>query len=193
MQLNNEIDKKFLKRSRMELLGVTSFSVRIQALGHEVLALIDSGASANFICSEFINSFPKNSSAIIRLPKRHDEVRLANGEVMDIQERIKIEIWIGEMVQMVAFNVVNLGADHFVILGQTYLCKWNPRINWFTGKLTFEMPRHYYHVYAHHVQTAPYWEQKDAYCPAADSDSELEQTRAVDFESEREKAKETPQ
>jgi hypothetical protein len=106
---------------------------------HRILALIDSGAQANFISPRTINEYG--------LPWVHKEVyyrlRTVEGEPVEYgngvvtMETAPLHMTAGPITDTMVFDITEIG-DQAVILGLPWLQKYNPRIDWVTGQLLWD-------------------------------------------------------
>lgn len=96
-------------------------------------ALIDSGVSANFINSSYVNKhkIPRIELAKPRL------VQAIDGKNLDkkIHHRVKIDFWIQGKKCTEKFYVMPLGEPN-IILGMPWLKRNEPEINWKDGTIS---------------------------------------------------------
>lgn len=113
------------------LRRMTKIETKIQNL-IPIHALLDSGATANFVSDEFIkkHNIPKQK---LDKPK---SATTASGEQLSITHSTIIPITIENHSESVSFLITNLD-NHPMILGHTWLAFHNPELNWRTGKLEF--------------------------------------------------------
>ena len=106
--------------------------------GKDVLILVDSGSSGNFISKTFVCSNQLECSPL----DKEDQmvVRLANGSFEPVNRSCSGQIVIGNHRENLEFTVVVLdGYD--VVLGMPWLSKHNPEIDWNHGIVTVVDPR----------------------------------------------------
>jgi hypothetical protein len=112
-------------RSLLKLVGTLA--------GHRATFMVDSGATGNFVSSEFVSKHKLDSS---RLPQR-DIVTLANGTKEPTGRYLKAaSIVIGSYTEEVDLVAIPLpGFD--VIIGMPWLSKYNPDIDWVRNIISF--------------------------------------------------------
>ena len=107
--------------------------VSLTALSRVLQALIDSGASLNFIHESIVSSYRLKTE-----PCPPVRVSLANGSILTHSNRqVTLKITIAGVPQTLTFLVAPIGI-HSMILGMPWLEKQNPDINW---KLRTVSPR----------------------------------------------------
>ena len=100
-------------------------------VGRAVKIMIDSGASKNFLTTDFID---KNNLKIDRNMK--DTIRLANGQYTDGVGTAKaLQFHIGPYSTTSDFSVTKLTKGYDAILGKPWLTSVNPHINWRTNEV----------------------------------------------------------
>jgi hypothetical protein len=94
--------------------------------GHPAESLLDSGASGNFVTSQFISKFN-----ISTLPVRTKAVRLADGKLLQVNQMISnVPVTVNQKTVNCDFMVLGeLNNGHDCILGIPWLEKANPIIN----------------------------------------------------------------
>ena len=91
----------------------------------DVRVLIDSGAAANIVSADFVRRHN-----IITVPDT-GSVKMADGHTTAIERGIpRAHLSIGTYQTSVPLSVVDLGLPYDIILGQPWLIKANPSINW---------------------------------------------------------------
>ena len=100
-----------------------------------VKILIDSGAMGNFVSQQAADRFSFALSHVSNIP-----VIFANGATGPCNKAaLAAYLRFDDHEERVDLRVVSL-PHHDVILGQPWLKKWNPHINWHTHQITFEHP-----------------------------------------------------
>jgi hypothetical protein len=102
----------------------------------QVVAMIDSGASALFLSNQFVKQHQ------VYVHKLDREIPLYNidgtsNQAGGLTHFACLELHAGEHVEMVKFLVTELGPED-VILGLPWLCKHNPDVDWKEGKVDFD-------------------------------------------------------
>jgi len=100
------------------------FGIQIQIKGQQFRALLDSGASENFMS-------PKVAERLNLEPKPHflsESVRIGDGSVMPVLGYITTHIEIGEVTARLTFQVASTHDD--IILGMPFLQRLDPQISW---------------------------------------------------------------
>jgi hypothetical protein len=93
--------------------------------------LLDSGASSNFVSSEWVKKYKQSTSQL----NQHQEVKMANGVLAVAKERLeRAALHIGEYHGPVSFIVLDLPQVD-AILGIPWLREVNPTINWITSRI----------------------------------------------------------
>src|SRR5882757_3366881 len=100
-----------------------------------VKALLDSGATGNFIHHHMVN---KHHMKAISLPR---EIQLRNADDTEnvmgkITHKVYLAMNINGHTEVVKFFITDLGHDD-LILGHTWLYQHNPVVNWRENKLNF--------------------------------------------------------
>ena len=100
-------------------------------------ALIDSGASANFINSSFVN---KHKLPRVELTKAR-QVQAIDGKNLDlrIRHRVQLTFWLQGRKCTERFYVMPLG-NPTIILGMPWLKHQQPHIQWSSGEITLPEP-----------------------------------------------------
>jgi len=116
--------------------------VKIRLNGHEVEAMVDSGAMGTYISPGTVNRWelpyqkkehPYHLTSIDGTPINYDQ-----GLVH--RETAQLEMTIGERTESVQFDITNTGR-HEIVLGRPWLKKSNPRIDWATDQLYWNNER----------------------------------------------------
>ena len=115
--------------------------LKAEAQGHEVRVMIDSGATGNFVTKEAAI----RCKIPIRGKARMDRYKLTvidgrdinehNGEIT--KETKKFELILGEHHEDISLDIVDM-ADHEIVLGEPWLRKHNPFVDWKARTLTFQ-------------------------------------------------------
>ena len=108
--------------------------IKLQCIftGHKCTALIDSGASSNFISKAFVM---KRKLSMRPLQGASTTVRLANGQLERISKCVHGDLVIDNSSEQITFTVIKLhGYD--IILGMPWLAKHDPMIDWKTGRVS---------------------------------------------------------
>ena len=105
--------------------------------GQRTVAIIDSGATGNFISKDLVRS----ADLPIRKKKQQYDLQMADGLILSTgrvdEETASLPVTIQRYHKEITFDVVGI-ATHHVILGMPWLNKHNPGINWKTGVLKIE-------------------------------------------------------
>lgn len=120
----------------METISISSY-LRMDDLDVPVKAMVDSGATGNFVSQAFVDAMCLPATCLVNeLP-----VRLANGLTVPCTESLS-ETIVGiignadaRLVELDLIVVPDLKFD--VVLGLPWLVQANPTINWRLGELTF--------------------------------------------------------
>src|SRR6185295_1302919 len=128
-----ELNKMFDEHSNGKLLKIMG---TIQ--GHPMKIMIDSGASRNFIGSKTVDKY--------HLPnrKQHEEtmVVMVDGHVRPCVFYIPdAKLKIAKYTDSLVLFITQL-KKYNILLGKTWLEKWNPRIDWRTNEVTFWQKDH---------------------------------------------------
>src|SRR5260370_977722 len=125
----------FVPKQRSIKAKVQMFTLKVAA---EARALIDSGATENFISHSFISrySIPTHSLSKPKIVRNVDGTKNRNG---NIEELVNFEIAYlkinGQLKRkMQTFLILDLGEDD-IILGYSFLQATNPEINWTEGNI----------------------------------------------------------
>jgi len=116
---------------QLEELVICSLNSSVMVLqttlrGHPAASLLDSGASGNFITSQFISKFNIPTS-----PVRARAVRLADGKLLQVSQMISnVPVTVQKKTVNCDFMVLSeLNNGHDCILGIPWLERANPTIN----------------------------------------------------------------
>src|SRR6185295_19609621 len=128
-----ELNKMFDEHSNGKWLKIMG---TIQ--GHPMKIMIDSGASRNFIGSKMVDKY--------HLPnrKQHEEtmVVVADEHVRSCALYVHdTNLKIAKYTDSLALFITQL-KEYDILLGKTWLEKWNPRIDWRTNEVTFQQKDH---------------------------------------------------
>ena len=116
---------------------VTHLKIKIQLAGVTALAMIDSGATRNFMSRKFatnhqipglLNERPYQLTVVDRTPLNQDE-GMVKKETLPLMSQIH-----GKDLGCITFDLVSI--SHEVILGIPWLEKFNPSIDWNSQKIT---------------------------------------------------------
>ena len=118
---------------------VTQLKIRIQLAGVTALAMIDSGATGNFLSRKFATNHRISGLS----KKRPYQLTVADGTPLNQDEGMVKEETLSLMSQIhgkdlgrITFDLVSV--PHEVILGIPWLEKVNPSIDWNSQKITIE-------------------------------------------------------
>ena len=89
-----------------------------------VRVLVDSGASGNFVNTSLLGNVDFGQI------KPRANVRLADGTNLPILGNVSKELSLGGYEETLNFKVIGMQSKFDIILGQTWLARVNPRINW---------------------------------------------------------------
>ncbi|HEY9845636.1 MAG TPA: retropepsin-like aspartic protease/reverse transcriptase, partial [Candidatus Caenarcaniphilales bacterium] len=112
-----------------------------QINGHGVQAIIDSGAAMNAISTKF----QKQMRIPCRKKRKPYGLTVVNGSPLPgtgrvTQETRPLEMTIQQHHEEIILDVLDM-ASHDVVIGLPWLKRWNPRINWVTHRIEFELSR----------------------------------------------------
>ena len=129
--LSKRQKKKLPRDKKITKIGCTDLLIlEAQIQGRTCRALIDSGASSQFISKAF--SAKLNGTRILK--ETPDSVRLANGHSLNSDHVRRLNFSLSTYSDSDTFHEVELeGFD--LILGRPWLSRINPEINWKTGTL----------------------------------------------------------
>ncbi|CAO3648681.1 unnamed protein product [Cunninghamella blakesleeana] len=119
----------------MNLTTLPLYKINIQ--DKEYNALIDSGASENYVSSKLV----PHASYI--QPIKNRSIEVANGTVVNIDKAIYIELNIDGYKKSIMANVFDSKFD--IILGRTWLQQEKPIPDWTTDQWTIEKDNRLYH------------------------------------------------
>lgn len=131
-QINILTPKQFLCATQYD----THVNIPVMINGQRTIAMIDSGATGNFVSRDLVRS--------VDLPTRRKEdqydLQMADGSTLSTgridEETYSLPVTIQRHHEELTFDVVGM-ATHYIILGMPWLKKHNPAINWQKGVLTF--------------------------------------------------------
>jgi hypothetical protein len=127
-----------------------------------VHALVDSGATNNFITPHIVNHF-KIPRETLKIPKIIRNVDGSRNSIGKVTECVTLKVTYEQEEELQTFFIIDLGGDD-MILGYPFLVAANPQINWkegeFPGKVTAESDDA--HLWKHNIP------------PPFDSNSKLE-------------------
>ena len=115
----------------------THVNVPVQINGTNTIAMIDSGATGNFVSQTLVQS----AGLPTRKKKEPYSLQMADGSELSTgsvgEETTSLHLAIQRHREEISLDVVRM-ATHYIILGMPWLKKYNPVINWKTGVLRFE-------------------------------------------------------
>lgn len=123
----------------------TLITVKLHVQGRErpLNALVDSGASNNFIRASTLGTIPSK-----RCEEKHVaspsimKVRLATGAVVELNRRVvRMHYAIEELQLDDEFIVLNLDDKFDVILGMPWLVRYQPSVDWLSRSITLAAPK----------------------------------------------------
>jgi len=108
-------------------LDHTLLKIKVRIYGREFLALVDSGATHNFLSRQLAER--------LRLPVKagNQAACFANGESSELAGECSVLVTSAVFKEVVHFAVITL--NHPVILGKPWLTKINPKIDWATNSM----------------------------------------------------------
>ena len=119
--------------------NVSPIKVRATFDGHECCALLDSGASANFVSAAFVKKSGLSAEPLQGDATSSDvfTVKLANGAAEQVSKQVKGQLNIGGRAAEMSLTVVALDA-YDVILGMPWFVANQPVIDWVNGDVSFD-------------------------------------------------------
>jgi hypothetical protein len=114
------------------LQPISSLLIRVAAKcrGHRLVALVDSGATDNYIDPQVVQLLSLQTTTV-----SGKSVKLANGEQQDASSRVPVlPFRIGAFKDRQSFTVTQLAVDH-IVLGKPWLAAHNPDIDWVTNTI----------------------------------------------------------
>ena len=115
----------------------THVRIPVNVNGQRTVAMIDSGATGNFISKYLVRS----RGLPTRKKKQQYDLQMADGSKLSTgridEETFSLPVAIQRHHEEITFDVVGM-ATHHVILGMPWLKKHNPVIDWTKGVLRFE-------------------------------------------------------
>ena len=115
----------------------THVKVPVQINGTNTIAMIDSGATGNFVSRTLVQS----AGLPTRKKKEPYSLQMADGSELSTgsvgEETTSLHLAIQRHREEISLDVVGMATYH-IILGMPWLKKYNPVINWKTGVLRFE-------------------------------------------------------
>lgn len=113
----------------------TVLKTPIVVSGHKIDALIDSGASANFASTKFVQNY---GIATCNKGRGGYQVIAVDGSPLPSvsEETTPLKMAIQRHHEMISFDIVDM-TSHQIVLGLPWLRKHNPSINWHTGDVRF--------------------------------------------------------
>jgi len=115
----------------------THVNIPVRVDGQRTMAMIDSGASGNFISEALVRSvgLPTRRKKLPYDLQMADGLKLSTGSIDE--ETASLPFAIQRHHEEMSFDVVGM-ATHHIILGMPWLEKHNPAINWKRKVLKFE-------------------------------------------------------
>ncbi len=120
----------FIPRKRAVTIQVNMHTRNLKA---NIDALLDSGATDNFISPTEINRF-KIKTYPLSKPKIIHNVDGSKNSIGSITSTCNLEIQHGNLKKTHCFFIIDLGSD-CMLLGYPFLAAYNPKINWTEGKV----------------------------------------------------------
>ena len=110
--------------------------VNVQIEGRQLRAMVDSGASGNFIATRYADyhELPIQRKTVVYPLLTVDGSALNGGKVTD---EVQVTLRIDRHEERIRLDVIDL-ASYDIILGIPWLRKWNPHIDWRKGVLTLK-------------------------------------------------------
>src|SRR3989440_492878 len=138
----DEQETKQFPKTKLWTISGTDYDnllkVSISVNGHSTTAMIDSGASGNFMTPKYA----KRHKLQTQTKKHPYELRVVDGTLISQnngevnQETHPLTTRIHDHEEVLQYDIVNLGR-HDIILGRPWLRKHNPQINWKTENIQF--------------------------------------------------------
>ena len=118
---------------RMQELNSLVSLVCIPVSIHDVplRALIDSGASENFISSDVVSSLSLQAHDL----KSPSSLRIADGSVHNVTKFVRVRITFGSLIIPLVLRIFQM--SHQIILGFPFLQRFQPYIDWADKCLSF--------------------------------------------------------
>ena len=127
----------FLSKEPKESAVHAPVNLRSLKLISEIAALIDSGATDNFISPQVIKRFEIPTKELDK-PRTIRNVDGTRNKIGEINESVDLLLRYKRKTYTQTFYIAELGGDH-ILLGMTFLSATNPEINWtqnkFKGKI----------------------------------------------------------
>jgi len=120
----------FIPRKHTVTVQVNMHTRNLKA---NVDALLDSGATDNFICPTEINRFKIKTYPLSKL-KIIRNVDGSKNSIGSITSACNLEVQHGNLKKFHRFFIIDLGSDS-MLLGYPFLAAYNPRIDWTEGKV----------------------------------------------------------
>jgi hypothetical protein len=102
-----------------------------KSLRSSIDALLDSGATDNFISPLIVNRFKIETFQLPR-PKIVRNVDGSKNSIGPMTDAVNLEVHYHNQIVPLRFYVMNLGSDE-MLLGMPFLAAYNPDINWQDG------------------------------------------------------------
>ena len=136
MSLESSLQNYMVSQIHSEA-GLLYFDVKLS--GKTFKSLLDCGASR-----EFINDSTARSHGLARKDLQHPfNVKLADGTVLTCSEYIpSIKLRLKQFDHRCDLFILDLKGEHDIILGQTFLRRRNPIIDWCTGEMQLRKHLH---------------------------------------------------
>jgi len=125
----NQKNVKTEKHKKIFITNAPVMPIKIQET--TVSALIDSGASGNFIANNSVTELK-----LSRNPKEHNKkVTFANGQSTEITHDVEIPVTFSDTEASIRFDIIE-GLTQPIILGLPFLQEFNPQIDWTIQNIT---------------------------------------------------------
>ena len=109
------------------------FHIPVKILGLRTSALIDSGASDNFISSKLVRMI----ACPIHKLKQNFSVYLGDGSPMVVDSFVRIRVSLGTLVLRMCLRVLDMSPE--LVLGYPFLATFQPQIDWKLRKMTLKV------------------------------------------------------
>ena len=120
----------FIPRQRQVKIKV---EIRAEGYKADILALLDSGATDNFIAPAIVNAF-QIPTYDLPTPKVICNVDGTQNSIGKVIQSILLQVRYKDIETLQSFFVIDLGTDS-MLLGYPFLAANNPQVNWSEGTL----------------------------------------------------------